>query len=289
MNWVRILALCVALVAPSLAWAVTTAKIAVNNVAWLDMGAGPLALTPMGKAVFAIGDVTPTIQVGQGFLLTPNKTQRINTTSHVWTAAVDTTSTWVFAVGIAGGGAVASVWNATDAAVMNVTLSNGGATVTGPTVSGFVTVRGTVSHSSGKYYIELNGSTSGNNQLGVASASFSGNRLGYVNYSNGLGYSANQVTAGFTANYNTSDYSGDEALAVNFDDGEIYWRVNGIWVNGSNPATRTLPITSFVPATVGALFPAISPYNVGEVWTIRGTSALMIHAIPAGYQAWDGL
>ena len=34
--------------------------------------------------------------------------------------------------------------------------------------------------------------------------------------------------------------------------------INNVWANSSNPATGSLPIVSFIPATVGALFPAMA-------------------------------
>ena len=72
---------------------------------------------------------------------------------------------------------------------------------------------------------------------------------------------ARSVSAGFTSNYIISSH-----LAQN----DVWdWRLillletyglrrNNVWVNSSNPATNSLPIVSFVPATVGALFAAMS-------------------------------
>ena len=64
--------------------------------------------------------------------------------------------------------------------------------------------------------------------------------------------------------------------------------ISGVWQNGSNPATGSLPIVSFVPATVGALFAGMSfvGTNCG-VWTLQSTAASQKYAPPSGFSAWD--
>ena len=62
---------------------------------------------------------------------------------------------------------------------------------------------------------------------------------------------------------------------------------NNVWANSSNPTTGSLPIISFTPATVGALFFATSLYFSGEVWTLQSTAASQKYAPPSGFSAWD--
>jgi hypothetical protein len=186
-------------------------------------------------------------------------------------------------VGIGGG---VSAWNATDAAAGNYTISNGGLTITAN--STYKMVRGTISHNSGKYYVEYLFNVSGTNaQLGFANTA-----VGFTTpYAASVWYGTNVISTGFTSNYTTvlfpaSGYTW--GFAIDFTAGKIWAAANGVWINGSDPAAGTLPIISFVPATVGALFPAVSIGDVGDVTTLKATAASQTYAAPAGFTAWDG-
>ena len=193
---------------------------------------------------------------------------------------------------IAAGGA-SSVWSAADAAANAMTLSNGGLTVANPAGAN-MSIRGTISKTSGKLYIEFLGVVTADNMMfGLASSGFNiVSYLGSSNYSAGQNYSTNQVSSGFTSNYSTTQYplSGDVwAMAVDFGAGSIWFGHNNVWLNSSNPATASLPMFSFVPATVGALFPAITfTATTGETWTLQPTPASQHYLPPPGFQAWDG-
>ena len=164
-----------------------------------------------------------------------------------------------------------SVWSAADAAANGAVLSNGGLTVT-PTTGAFQTVRGTNSRASGKYYVEFLATVAGTittKWFGVASSSFIPTSiLGTTDYSASVRDNrGTYVSAGFTGNYSSSlgatQVNGDVwALAIDFSTGSIWIAQNNVWDSGggsaSNPATGSLPILSFVAATVGALFPGIS-------------------------------
>jgi hypothetical protein len=189
-----------------------------------------------------------------------------------------------------------SVWSASDAAATGMTLTNGGLTVTSNPVGGvWGTVRTTVSHATGKVYIEfLCGSPPSDDRLffGLASSGFSSaDYLGDSNYSGGIyPANANYNIDGFTQNYEISvDISPNDvfALAVDFAVGSVWIAQNGVWLNSSNPAIGLLPILSFTPATVGALFAGLSFYAADNAWTLQPTVALQKYAPPAGFSAWD--
>ena len=203
----------------------------------------------------------------------------------------------------AGGGSavVSSVWSAADAAANGMTLSNGGLTVVATQTSVWGTVRGSVSKASGKVYVEFYASsTVADSDVlvgGVASSGFiSTNYLSSSNYS-AFAYHTPALGAagssGFTANYTSTlpdtvqfDVFG---LAIDFTAGSIWVSKNNVWSNSSNPATGALPVLSFVPATVGALFPAISFFRPdGGTWTLQPTAASQKYAAPAGFTPWDG-
>ena len=184
-----------------------------------------------------------------------------------------------------------SVWSAADAAANGMTLSNGGLTVTYLS-GGNGSVRGTISHTSGKYYVEFLAVTTGGDEYqGVADATFiATNHLGTSGQSAGVVWNGTNVFGSFTANYTNSVYpnSGDVVgVAVDFSAGSVWVAFKGTWVGGSNPGTGSLPIFSFVPATAGALFPCLSPSDANSVWTLQSTAASQKYAPPAGFSAWD--
>ena len=218
-------------------------------------------------------------------------------------AAIGATPITIGGWGGSGGGVappVTSVWSASDAAANGMTLSNGGLTVTPASATAFQTVRGSIGKTSGLLYVEFAAGaafTSGNVNLGFASSGFNiAGYLGQTNYSAGLyPYQGGaDVSSGFTANYGTAANAIGAtdviAFAINFTTGAIWMAVNNVWqgVGNPNPATGTLPLVSFVQATVGALFPALCFYDATKgVWTLQPTAASQKYAPPSGFSAWD--
>ena len=90
------------LIATSVAAAVATVKTTLSTTVWTDLGAGPALVAPSGSVVFAIGDVTPTIPVNQGFMFPANASQCLNTTSHIWAMSANAFGASVFVAPIAG-------------------------------------------------------------------------------------------------------------------------------------------------------------------------------------------
>jgi hypothetical protein len=134
--------------------------------------------------------------------------------------------------------------------------------------------------------------------FGFANAGFgpidavSNTYLGKSNYSVGMqGGGTNVVSAGFTSNYSglasvvLNDVWG---MAIDFGAGSIWIAQNNVWASSSNPATGSLPIISFVPATVGPLFVGMSVIGTGGgTWTLQPTAASQTYAAPAGFAAWN--
>src|SRR4029077_12454477 len=190
-----------------------------------------------------------------------------------------------------------SLWSASDAAANGMTLSNGGLTVTAsPSLAKALntSIRGTVSKTSGKVYIEFLYNSlagNGNHSHGLASSGFiiSG-ALGSSNYSAGAGYIQTPVSSGFTSNYTVANYPVDNdvmALAIDFTSGKMWYAQNNVWLHSSDPVAGTLPIVSFVPATVGALFPAGTATSPSTSVTLQSTAASQKYAAPSGFKAWD--
>ena len=179
-----------------------------------------------------------------------------------------------------------------------MTLSNGGLTVTPSGAGSWQSIRSSVSKTSGKLYAEFKGVaplSASTEIFGLASSSASiASYLGGSTYSVGLYNAGSQASAGFTLNYAIPPIPAANdvwALAVDFAAGSVWISQNGVWLNGSNPATGTLPdLHPFCfKATVGALFLGMSYFNVNTgVWTLQATAASQKYAPPAGFTAWDG-
>jgi hypothetical protein len=302
-RWLAIALMLIAAGTSSAAAATTTAKYALSNAGWTDLGPGPMLLSFNGPTgVFAISDATPTLKA-EGFGKALGGSIKIPTPSHVWGAATGNFGVTAYVAPITGGGGggggTSSVWSATDAAASGLTLTNGGLTLSAPAVdSTFVSARNTVSKSSGKVYAELLvTSVNANFQvIGLASSGFNvASYPGTSNYSGGVQPAGLVYTsAGFTPNYNpgllTPSPNDVYGLAVDFGSGGVWISVNGVWAGGSNPSTGSLPFMSFSPATVGSLFIALSlNKSAGTgVWTLQPTAASQKYAAPAGFTAWDG-
>ena len=226
-------------------------------------------------------------------------------------AAIGATPITISGWGGSGGGGpppVTSVWSAADAAANGMTLSNGGLTVNVTAASlhnAWQILRGSISKTAGKLYVEFSTSTGMATTLhfGVADAGVNINSyLGDSIYSGGLNPIAGQIfiSPGFsglaispTGTPAANDVWG---LAVNFTDGYVWFARNNVWANGGTPGAETTPfagvnpVLGFTPATVGALFPAMAFSTSGSngTWTIQSTAASQKYAPPSGFSAWDG-
>ena len=197
-----------------------------------------------------------------------------------------------------------SVWSAADATANGMTLSNGGLTVTNPAAATYATVRGTISRTSGKYYVEFLASigttvaSSDDVMFGLADASFvpaSGNYLGHVTYSAGWDNEGGSmfVSSGFNGIIGLTPVrpipANDVfAIAVDLTAGQIWLAHNNVWSGGGNPATGANPSGSIVSPALGlALFPGFTVQGVnGGTWTLQPTAASQTYAPPAGFTPW---
>ena len=211
----------------------------------------------------------------------------------------------IFIGGYAGAGGsvtpppVTSVWSAADAAAGGMTLSNGGLTVTGSGVAAWGAVRGSISQTTGKLYVEFKiGSNIAINdaahqiQLGLASAGFNiGSYLGSSNYSfaDVVNYGTLYVSAGFSGGSTplATSLSVNDVLmaAIDFGAGKVWLGLNNTWSGGSPGGSGQM--VNFTPATVGALFPAIALNGATGVVTLQATAASQKYAPPSGFGAWD--
>jgi hypothetical protein len=189
-----------------------------------------------------------------------------------------------------------SVWSASDAATNGMTLSNGGLTLASPS-GGWSSVRTTISKTSGKLYVEFLCNVAPTGEViifGSANSTF--NPVGYIGQTNYSGGSAmngfNLASTGFTdtGNHiaaNIPALNDVLAMAIDFGSGNIWYAQNNSWYG--SPTAGTGSNITFVPATVGALFAAISLQAAMGTWTLQTTPANQKYTPPAGFSAWDTL
>jgi hypothetical protein len=205
-----------------------------------------------------------------------------------------------------GGGTPAppsSTWSNGDAAANLFALSSDGLTVTGSGSTTWGSVRGNVSHTTGKYYVEFragstlaNGNSANQMMTGLASSSFiPTNYLGSSTYSygnivnyGGL-YAGSAGFAGANSLTQTGIAPGDILkLAVDFSAGKVWLGFNTLWSDGDPAVPGSATTATFTPATVGALFPAVALLGApGPIFTIQPSLASQKYAPPSGFVAWD--
>jgi hypothetical protein len=178
-------------------------------------------------------------------------------------------------------------------------LSNGGLTVNAGPASVWQSIRTTISNTSGKRYIEFLITNVGSTtraypyvEIGLANNTFIPTaEVGTSNYSGAFGLDGtNIVSAGFTSNYVQGGGAVNNdvwAMAVDFSAGRVWFAQNNVWLNSSNPATSSLPMLNFIPATVGSLFAAVSLTPTVGSWTLQAAAASQRYAPPSGFSAWD--
>jgi hypothetical protein len=192
---------------------------------------------------------------------------------------------------------VISVWSASDAAANDMVLSNDGLTVAPSGVVGNQAIRGTVSHNTGKWYVEFLNSaavTSSAMMFGLADSSFNA----VNNYLGSNGISCGSACAGpfygtpgfsgFTRGATTPAIDDVWAIAIDFGAGLAWLAQNNAWITGSNPSSGTNPLITIASPALGvALFPGMTFYGPGNgVWTLQPIAASQKYAPPTGFSPW---
>jgi len=175
-----------------------------------------------------------------------------------------------------------TTWNPSDKHA-DITLSDGNLKANA-TVSQWRAVRGTIGKSSGKWYFEVVYVTSGNYGLvGVAAASVNladrigVSAVGWGNQNNGFFMNNNATKTGVThASTNVVQ------VAVDLDNGNIWWGLNGTWYDGGNPATGANPHYDNLSGTV---FPAVNCYGVGTSYFANFGASAFAYTPPSGFES----
>ena len=133
----------------------------------------------------------------------------------------------------------------------NGSLANGNLDWSCSSTGGGLTV-GTIGVSSGKWYWEVTINSGTNCGVGVFDpsaalttySSDSAKGIGYYGSSGGIFYSGGSTSYGNT--FTTGDTIG---VALDLDNGKIYFSKNGTWQNSGNPATQTNPARTGLSGT----------------------------------------
>lgn len=248
------------------------------------------------KAVFsqmqAIRDLFPP---GQSFLVSadqlrvtgdpaPNFTQPITTDNGYETSTLSipwrsVTTNLLSAPTNLPSAAVYATWNPSDKGT-NITLSNGNLT---DTASGAGAVRATIGKATGKWYWEITvDSGTGQSLHGIANASatlagFLGGDGNGWSYFNATGnYANNGAFSGSADTWTTGDKI---MVALDMDNGKVFFGKNGVWQSSGNPATGANPAFS---GLTGTLYPANS-YNSAGAATTNFGAAGFTYTVPAGF------
>lgn len=151
---------------------------------------------------------------------------------------------------------MAVTWNPADKHA-NITLSNGDLTASVSTAV-WASARATMSKASGKWYWEVTiDAGTANFYIGIAtSATPVDYRVGEDAYSYGYQHSGlkwhNNSSASYGSTYGAGDVIG---VALDLDNGKIWWSKNGVWQASGDPAAGTNEAYSGLS---GAFFPAVS-------------------------------
>jgi len=174
-------------------------------------------------------------------------------------------------------------WNPSDKNA-NISLSEGNLKATALNIM-WKSVRATTSKSSGKWYweITINVASTNYNILGVGTSSADINSYcGSTNYCYGYaGYDGKKFHSGSSQSYGFSFTAGDIiSVALDMDNGELYFAKNGVWQNSGNPETRDNPAYTGLS---GAFFPMGSPYTNTNAFTANFGATALSYSIPSGY------
>jgi hypothetical protein len=173
----------------------------------------------------------------------------------------------------------------------NYALSEGNLEVAGTGTAGYRTIYSTIGVSSGKWYFEAKITALGNwGFIGAANSlfrdSFIGNAVGAYGYEwyYGRTYSGNATSNTGYGTYTTNDVL---AVALDLDNGKIYWAKNGTWLGSSDPAAGTNP--GYTGLTDGPYFFGVSTGTtsggLNTTWEVNFGQRPFAYTPPAGFES----
>ena len=164
-------------------------------------------------------------------------------------------------------------------------VENGGLSVNDNGSNSWSTVRATMGVQSGKWYWEIYHrvirdviltSIIGNN----GEDQYNGARLGYLPgqtddagvtyYQNGKVYNATNQSGGGSVIYDGYSAGGDiTAIALDMDNGAVWFSKNGVWQGGGNPSSNSLPARNDIKKYAREYFPLFGTYYDQTTQTVN--------------------
>lgn len=149
-------------------------------------------------------------------------------------------------------------------------------------------------HTNGKYYIELqitalagNGFTVIGMQDTGSLTSFIGDAItewGFISVTaNNIG-PARKITNNVASDYGAKwddPINNIIMLAMDLDNAELYFGVNGAWYVGSDPSTNTAP--AFTGVSTSNVRAGVAMFQTTDEWIVPTT---LTYALPTGYSIW---
>ena len=169
-------------------------------------------------------------------------------------------------------------WNSTWS---NPTLTNGNLDYT--TTTGSTSAIGTIGVSSGKWYFEITPSTS-LSVIGVAPPSTFNTEIGSTATSYGYLSNGNKFNNGSSTAYGSTYTSNDViGVALDLDNGKIWFSKNGTWQASGNPAAGT---NAAFTGISGTFAPTVSRYTSTEQsGSLNCGQRTFSNAAPSGFKA----
>lgn len=193
-------------------------------------------------------------------------------------------------------GAGVNAWNPSDKA-SEVSLSNGNRTATrSNSANNNAAVRAVTAKSAGKFYFEVRvdatvGSGGGDYSIyGIASSglglnAYVGSTAASYGYEHSTGNKYNNGSGtGYGAALTAADILG---VAVDLDNGKIWFAKNNTWQASGDPAAGT---NAAYTGISGTFYPAASLYKTGttqHTLTARFSPANLTYSPPSGFSAWE--
>lgn len=188
---------------------------------------------------------------------------------------------------MSGGDIVTVAWNPADKD-WKLDLSDGNLTAT-MADNGPGGVRATEGKSSGKWYWEIivgavNTTCIGIGTSGASLAAHIGTDAYGYGYKNSDGYKwYNNSGVSYGDTFTQADVI---SVALDLDNGKIWFGKNGVWQASGNPAAGTNEAFSGIS---GTYFPMVSIYQTNRAVTANFGASAFSHSIPSGFTAYEGV
>jgi len=182
-----------------------------------------------------------------------------------------------------------TTWNPADKSTW-IDLSNGNLTTTRPTDNSWQAVRSFFSVSSGKWYWEVTIDSAGvliATTLGVGTSSesltYPGDSTQGYGYVGSTGAKVHSSNTGFGDPYTAGDII---SVALDMDNGMIWWAKNGVWQALGDPANAVLP--AYDDLSGKTFYAMIGAYRQGNTATTNFGASAFSYSVPNGFTSGFG-